>query len=136
MNSTNEKKGPFDALLDSYFEELMAMSEADVLDGDKPDELKASGMQLLNASKLAAAKRRLAAAKAQLADDSNTKQLHDTSEVSIAVVRDYLRRASNDPQFTLAARGLDEMSDEDAIHLYQQMKRLQAAQNGPEKEPK
>jgi len=47
--------------------------------------------------------------------------------ISVQDARAFLHKASNDPRFTLAARGLDEMSDEDALRLYRQIKRLELA---------
>jgi len=131
MNSPTDKREPFDVLLDAYLEELMAMSDADVMDTDNPAELKATGMQMLEAAKAEAGKWRLAAAKAQLAAGRKTVSTDDEPAVSVAAAREFLRKASNDPRFTLAARGLDEMSDDDALRLYRQYKRLERERNDP-----
>ena len=45
--------------------------------------------------------------------------------VSVADARAFLRIAANDSRYTLAARELGEMSDEDVIRLYQQLLQLQ-----------
>ena len=45
--------------------------------------------------------------------------------VSAQAARDFLKKASNDGRYTLAARSLAEMSDEDVLGLYEQLKRLE-----------
>jgi hypothetical protein len=51
---------------------------------------------------------------------------------SIEEARAFLRTASNDPRFTLAARGLDEMSDDDIRRLYQQYIQLAGEKTKPD----
>lgn len=129
MTSTTEKPDEFDVLLDSYLGELMEMSNEEVLDGDDPVAIKTLGLQLLDAAKAEAGRRRLLAAKNKLA---GRKSISDTVQVPVVSAQDakaYIRRASNDPRFTLAARGLDEMSDEDVLRLYEQLQRLERANN-------
>lgn len=129
MTSTTEKTDEFDVLLDSYLEELMGMSDEVVLDGDDSAAIKALGLQLLDAAKAEAGRRRLLAAKNKLA---GRKSMSDTTPVPVILAQEakaYIRRVSNDPRFTLAARGLDEMSDEDALRLYEQLQRLERANN-------
>lgn len=126
MNPTTEKQDEFDALLDSYLAELMAMSDEEVLDGQDPEAAKADGLGVLEAAKAEAGKRRLLAAKRKLAiKKSAESQSAVTPTVSANEARAFLRKASNDSRFTLAARGLDEMSDEDALRLYEQVRRLE-----------
>jgi len=131
MTSMTEKQDEFDALLDSYLAELMAMSDAEVLDGEDPAALKAQGLQMLETAKTECGRRRLLAAKAQLANRKRESNKVAAPAVSSQEARAFLRKVSNDPRFTLAARGLDEMSDEDAIRLYDQIWRLERAGEEP-----
>jgi len=45
--------------------------------------------------------------------------------VSAAEARRFIEEAQNDSRYTLAARKLVEMSDEEVLRLYSQMKRLE-----------
>ena len=127
MTSPTEKQDEFDALLDSYLAELMAMSDDEVLDSDDPATLKAQGQEILNAAKAECGRRRLMAAREKLASRKPTSGTVLEMPISVQDARAFLHNASNDPRFTLAARGLDEMSDEDALRLYRQIKRLELA---------
>lgn len=129
MTSTTEKPDEFDVLLDSYLGELMEMSDEEVLDGDDPVSIKALGLQLLDAAKAEAGRRRLLVAKNKLAGRKSMSDKAPIPVISAQEAKAYIRRASNDPRFTLAARGLDEMSDEDALRLYEQLQRLERASN-------
>lgn len=130
MSSKTDNNDDFDRFLDSYVEELLAAPEAEVLDGENPDTWKEYGRRLIEVSQAEAGRRRLQAAKQRLASRQAAAQGPAASQVSIQEARAYLRKASNDPRFTLAARGLDEMSDEDALHLYEQIRRLEQADEG------
>ncbi len=125
MTSFNEKQDEFDALLDSYLAELVATSDDEVLGGEDPAALKARGMGVLAAAKAEAGRRRLMVAKAKLAIGKSGSAKVSENPVSALAAREFLRKASNDPRFTLAARGLDEMSDDDALRLYEQIRRLE-----------
>ena len=123
MTSTTNKPDEFDVLLDSYLGELTEMSDDAVLEGDDPTVVQALGLQLLDAAKAEAGRQRLQAAKRKLA----IRKLEATQRlpvVSLEEARAYIREATNDPMFTMAARGLDEMSDDDIFRLYHQALRL------------
>lgn len=130
MSSNTDNHDDFDRFLDSYVEELLAAPEGEVLNGEDPDKWKEYGRRLLDASQAEAGRRRLQIAKQRLASRQAAAQGQPASRVSVQEARAYLRKASNDPRFTLAARGLDEMSDEDALHLYEQIRRLEQADEG------
>ena len=124
MTSTTKKLDEFDVLLDSYLGELTEMSDDAVLDGDDPAVVKAQGLQLLDVAKTEAGRQRLQAAKRRLANQKSEVSRKPTLAVSLAEAKAYIRDATNDPRFTMAARGLDEMSDDDIFRLYQQALRL------------
>jgi hypothetical protein len=134
MSSPTEKLEPFDVLLDTYLDELMATPDDEILDGDDPAMVKAAGMAMLDAAKAKAGKLRLASARKRMAAQRKDSKDALPSLGSIEEARAFLRTASNDPRFTLAARGLDEMSDGDVLRLYQQYVRLAAEQRKPDED--
>jgi hypothetical protein len=127
MTSITEKPDEFDVLLDSYLGELMEMSDDEILEGDDPATMKVQGLQLLDAAKTKAGRQRLLLAKEKLASRKGVSNTKPAPAISAQEAKAYIRRASNDPRFTMAARGLDEMSDEDALRLYEQLHRLEQA---------
>ena len=52
------------------------------------------------------------------------------ARVSVAEARAFITAAANDARFTLAARELDEMSDEDIPRLYATMQQVLADAKG------
>lgn len=125
MNSLiKPSQTPFDSVADTYLNELMDMPDADVLDGLKPGAAKARGLALLEVAKKAAGKMRLQAArdamKANAADSSRPSEA-----ISVADARKFLQVAANDARFTIAARELSELTDQDLLNLYWQVKGLQ-----------
>lgn len=131
MNPTIEKQDEFDVLLDSYVAELTAMSDEEVLNGKDPAEAQADGLRLLEVAKAEAGRRRLLAAKEKLAARKAEGKAAMPASISAQEARAFLRGAANDARFTLAARGLDEMSDEDALRLYEQIRRLEQENGSP-----
>lgn len=126
MKSADE----FQTFLDSFVAELIAMPDDQVLDGKIPEEARARGLRLLEAAKKDAGRRRMAAAKAQLQARRGQPASQDSEKLDIAQARQFLMQAQNDPRFTLAARKLGELSDEEIFRLYHQVKSLQ--ENGGE----
>lgn len=126
MNTPTRKPDLFDNLLDTYIEELMSLSDAEVLDGADADMVKKEGLAMLEKARVEAGRRRLTAARARLEKQKSERPETVGSTVSAQEARAFLLKAANDRRYTLAARGLDEMSDEDALHLYEQIKRIEA----------
>lgn len=127
MTSTTRKSDEFDVLLDSYLCELTEMSDDVVLDGDDPAAVKALGLQLLDAAKAEAGRQRLQAAKRQLAN-RKSELPQSLPVISLEEAKAYIRKAANDPRFTMAARGLEDMSDDDIMRLYRQALRMKEGQ--------
>jgi hypothetical protein len=127
--NTPIKSNPFNKLLDIYVEELLSLSDAEVLDGDDPIMVQKEGLAMLEKAKAQAGQRRLATARARL--EKQKSELPGTTgpAVSAQEARAFLLKAANDRRYTLAARGLNEMSDEDALRLYEQIKRIEDAGN-------
>lgn len=132
MNMTTNKPTPSDKFLDALTDELTSMPDEQVLDGVDAKAVQASGLGLLNSAKFEAGRRRMAAAKARGAGAHTQRPVTPVAEVSAAEARRYVAGASNDARYTLAARNLNEMSDDDILRLYAQMKRLEAQADGHE----
>jgi len=132
---SSDTKPSVEKLLNSYLEELLSLSDKDILVGADPAALKAEAHRMLDTAKMLAGKRRLASAKAQVASQAkiSTTQIPNVSSLE---ARAYLKKAANDPRFTLAARELEEMSDEDAMMLYQQIRLLEESDDNNSEERK
>lgn len=124
------KPDPMDVLMDTYLEELTEMTDEQVLDGKDPDSVQAAGLQLLDGARSEAGRRRLAAARQKLQtqkDDRDVTGSLPAIQVTAAEARAALRHAAsaNDGRYTLAARQLDEMADDDVIRTYLQLRQLE-----------
>ena len=129
--TASSKPDPMEVLMDAYLAELLEMTDEQMLEGKDPAVTQASGVQLLDAAKAEAGRRRLAVArlKLQAQKDARTAGPAPTVQITADEARAALRRAAaaNDGQFTLAARQLDEMADEDVIRAYLQLQQLERA---------
>ena len=125
MSNHTPPKSSVENLVESYLHELVQISDEDLLEG--VDEKKASSFAagILQRAKAEAGRRRLSFAKAGIKSPSEQANTSARVVISISEARAYIRQASHNPQFTLAARGLEEMSDNDILHLYQQIKDLE-----------
>jgi hypothetical protein len=124
MTAQQTPQDDLDVLLDALLAELMEMSDEQVLDGEGPAAVQARGLALLSAAKQAAAKRRLAGAKAGLAVARADTRAAGAKPVSAAQAKAFLREAANAGRYTMAARQLNELSDEAALALYSKFVRL------------
>lgn len=122
---TNEHEKFIDALVD----ELAGMPDEKVLEGVDPAAVQANGLRLLQAAKAQASKTRLAAAKAGVAS-AKERAAASVPDVSVDEARRFIARASNDPRYTLAARSLGELPDEEVLKLYRLMKGLEGETDG------
>jgi hypothetical protein len=125
MKTDSPKKIPFENFLDMHLQELLAMSDEEILEGADPAAVKAEGLRVLDAAKTEAGKRRLTVARARMEAERAASPSSEES-VAAADARAYLQKVSNDPRFTLAARELGELSDDDAIRLYKQFRSLES----------
>ena len=135
---TAPQKKPQDdleVLLDALLAELMEMSDEQVLDGESPAAVQGRGLVLLSAAKQEVAKRRLTRAKMGLAmARADTRTLGD-KPVSAAQAKSFLREAANAGKYTMAARQLDELSDQAALALYSKFVRLGVVPPGEGDDP-
>lgn len=116
---TNE----FDNFIDAFVDELIATPDDHVLDGRDSTAVQAKGLDLLRAAKQSVSKSRLAAAKAGYASLKSAPALVPQT-VSADEARSFLARAANDNRFTLAARNLGDLPDDEAIALYTKIKSI------------
>lgn len=126
MTTPQKPDDSLEVLLDSLLAELTQMTDAEVLDGVDPTTMQAKGLALLSEAKQEVGRRRLAAARAIVALAHADRPTEGTNTVSAADAKAFLRAAANSDRYTLAARGLDEMSDDDALRIYRKLLRLGA----------
>ena len=121
----------FQTFLDSFVAELIALPDDQILEGKSPEEVRVRGLRLLDAAKKESGRRRMVAAKAQLQARRGQVAAQDAEKLDIAQARHFLMKAQNDTRFTLAARKLGELSDEEVLRLYRQVKSLQEDRGEP-----
>jgi hypothetical protein len=122
MSHSNEDKPKNERFLDALVEELRTMSDTDALEGENAESLVKLGESLLKGARDKAGALRMADAKRKLSVAS-VGSLH-TVTCTASEARMYLASL---PKLTLAARGLNELSDEDVLDLYRQAKSLEDA---------
>jgi hypothetical protein len=122
MSHNNGDKPKNERFLDALVEELRTMSDTDVLEGENAESLVKLGESLLKDAREEAGKLRMADAKRKLsvASDNSTY----VSPCTASEARMYLASL---PELTLAARGLNDLSDEDVLDLFRQAKSLESA---------
>jgi DNA invertase Pin-like site-specific DNA recombinase len=138
MTAPQKPQDDLEVLLDALLAELMTMSDQQVLDGEDASAVQARGLTMLSSAKQAAAKRRLAAAKAGVAMSRAEGRSGTETPITGAQAKAYLRTlgdAANAGQFTLAARQLADLSDEDALAIYRKLIRLGARSAGTDDSP-
>lgn len=121
---------PTAAFLEAQFRDLVATPDLEILTGTTEEEARAFGLALVRSAKAAVSKRKFAAAKAALARSAEAEKACKAAPVSVAEARAFISAAANDARFTLAARELDVMSDEDILRLYATMQQVLADAKG------
>jgi len=117
-----------DLFLKALAEELLAMPENEILEGEDVAALQKEKESMIAMAKLSAGRRRLAAGRLGYEARQQGGKVQQ-NEVNIAMARQVIEAAMNDNQFTLAARSLGEMSDEDIRRIYRQITQLQTKQD-------
>ncbi|MES1264290.1 MAG: hypothetical protein ABUU24_01410 [Variovorax sp.] len=121
MNTRSRYEIQLDQLLDAWFEELKKMPAPEVLAGESPAAVRARADARLARATQEAGRRRLVAARAQASVDRARTPI----AVSIAEARAYIARIILNADYTLAARQLEEMPEEEIIRLYEQLRELE-----------
>jgi len=113
-------------LLRVIAEELLSVPENEILEGEDPAVLLTEHSIFISKAKAAAGRQRLKAGRAGFTAIEST--FSKEPKVNLAVARSAVEQAMNDPLFTLAARSLNELTDEEVIRIYRQINRLKAIQ--------
>lgn len=119
MTIFNGDKPRNEQFLDALVEELRTMSDTEALEGENAEELVKLGERLLMGARAEAGKLRMAEAKRKLSvvPQKPTPRVR----VTAAEAKRYLESCQD---LTLAARGLNELSDEDVLDLFDQAREL------------
>jgi len=121
MSTKSRYEIQLEQLLDAWFEELQRMPADEVLAGESPTAVRARADARLARATQEAGRRRLIAARANAALDRARKPL----AVSIEEARAYIARIILNTDYTLAARQLEEMPEEEILRLYEQLRELE-----------
>lgn len=122
----------FENFLGALANELIEMPDEQVLNGIDPFTAQAEGLRLLQAANVQAGKARLAAAKAARAA-GQTRIVVQDARVTPEEARRFIAQATNDGRYTLAARSLNDIPDDEALRLYIQLKSLESDPDGADK---
>lgn len=129
--SDTGKSDELAVFLQTQLEELLEMPDEDILEGANPAALKSESLAMIAAAKAEAGRRRMAIAKTEMA--ARKIPAHSTvPSVSVDDARAFLETAMNDPRYTLAARSLGEMSDDDILRLYHQLHQIKLENENPD----
>ncbi|GJJ00967.1 hypothetical protein RugamoR64_15050 [Duganella rhizosphaerae] len=99
--------GDFENFTNTLVDELIAMPDEQILKDCDPAALQAEGLRLLQAAKALAGRTRLA-----------------PTSVTPEEARRFIARIANDDRYTLAARSLGDLSDDEALKLYNKLRSL------------
>ena len=131
MNHSTRPNNEFLMFVRALRDELMSMSDEDVLASSDLEQLRARRARMLQDAKKEAGRRRLAAAKAKV--QSSKAGTAAVERIDPTEARRYIAHAANDKRYTLVARQLGEgLSDEEAVRLYRQMRSLEQGQSEDE----
>ena len=124
MTHPNGDKPREEQFLDALAEELRTMSDTEALEGENAEELVKLGERLLKSAREEAGKLRMAEAKRKLSVPSKNQSAF--ARPSVADAKRYL---GSRPNMTLAARGLNELSDADVLDLFDQARSFDESDN-------
>ena len=127
MNTRSRYEIQLDQLLEACFDELRQMPDQEVLAGESAAEVRARADSRLARATQEAGRRRLIAARAEVARDRTRTPI----AVSIAEARAYIARIIQNTNYTLAARQLEEMPEEEILRLYDQLRELEDQNSSP-----
>jgi hypothetical protein len=131
MSSRSGYEIQLDQLLEACFEELQKMPDREILAGEAVGEVRARAEARLERATQEAGRRRLIAARAQVAL-SRAPSAVARAAVSLLEARDYIARVIQNTQYTLAARQLEEMPEPEVLRLYEQLRELEDRNSSPE----
>lgn len=129
---TTKPTNEFENFIDALVDELIAMPDDQVLKDLDPAAAQADGLRLLQTARAEAGRARLAAGKAGFAA-LRERPASAAAEVTADEARRFILQAANDGRYTLAARSLGELSDDEVLNLYRKLKTLESDANGADK---
>lgn len=129
MASTSKDDVELTMLWEAHFAELNDMSESDIMEGVDLPKLRTDQALLLASVKAESGRRRLDAAK-QVRSNGRIAISHMRPTVSVAEARAFLKLAANDPRITMAARELDDMSDDTVMRMFERIHGLLSENSG------
>jgi hypothetical protein len=113
------------AFIDGYLDSLQRLPDDEVVDANQAmPPGGAPFAELVEKARMAAGRRRLQRARRMLDQREPTGEAGQV--VDVAEARRFIAKAVNNPRFTLAARDLESMSDEDVLRIYRQLRDLGA----------
>lgn len=123
----NKSADEFENLMEAFLLELIDMPDEQILEGTTEQESLAWGRRMLDAAQKEAGQRRMAAAKEKLKEVRSLQASceQEIDDIPLADARSYLARISQDSRYTMAARKLGELSAEEVLRLYKQMRSLE-----------
>lgn len=128
MSTKSRYEIQLDQLLEACFDELRQMPDSEVLAGEPAGEVRARAEARLARATQEAGRRRLIAARAEAALERSRTPI----AVSIQEARDYIGRIIRNTNYTLAARQLEEMSEDEVLRLYDQLRELEEQNSSPQ----
>jgi hypothetical protein len=124
MSAETRYEEQLNCLLEAYFQEMQAMSDKEILAGEAASAVRGRALARIERAAQEAGRRRMAAGKAgRQATSAGTVARRD---LSLSDARAYIARVANDAQYTLAARQLDDMSEDEIFQLYEHILELEA----------
>jgi len=121
MSNKSQYEIQLDHLLDAWFEEFQQLPGHEVLAAELPANIRARADARLARATQEAGRRRLVAARANAA----LERARSPISVSIEEARAYIARIIQNTNYTLAARQLEEMPEEEILRLYEQLRELE-----------
>lgn len=128
-SENNQSTNEFENLMEALLLELIETPDEVILEGKSSQEALDWGRKLLDAAQKEAGQRRMAAARKRLEEARTLQEFsaQKIEDIPVAEARAYLARISNDSRYTLAARNLGELSTDEVLRLYKQMRSLELA---------
>jgi hypothetical protein len=128
MSAQRRAAEQLELLVDAYLADLLELSPQEML--DEPGTLAAEQKffeEMVEKAKAEAGRRRLLRARQELEKKPLLNSGDLQEPIDIEAARKYIAAAANDKRFTLAARELRELSDEEVARIYVQLKYLENA---------
>ena len=125
MSAKSSYEEQLNQLLEACFQELQEMPDKDVLAGEPVSAVRNRALARIGNAIQEAGRRRMAAGQTE-ARGRAVASASLQREVSLSDARAYISCVANDARYTLAARKLEDMNEEEVFQLYEQIRELEA----------